>query len=283
MDRTFIRILLLLSWSAAFGKYIYIKEKKHWPGAQSYCREFHTDLAPVSSAHDIKHLRRVVTDTTENIWIGLIRNLTDREKWTWSGGGEVSTRFWAQNEPNDKDQEEHYGMMRNFSWYDVSFYPEFTFVCYNPVVVLQKMTWEEALDYCRENHNDLASVASDTEMSLIQRKLGKYYMMDFWIGLHFFPRHWLWVDGQSLHYEAWGQGGKPACPVLKQCGALRVMGRPWRSNNTASTLLTSTTTGGFSASLGTIYATTGILGESDPAVRVWEALRCEEKLPFICY
>ncbi|XP_005753159.1 dromaiocalcin-1-like [Pundamilia nyererei] len=111
---------------------------------------------------------------------------------------------------------------------------------------LKKKTWEEALKYCREHHNDLASVASETEMMLIQKELKKHNTTEHvWIGLRFLSREWLWVDKQEMGYEAWGDGGKPLCPHPKmKCGALQVTG--------------------------------GTQG-------VWEAHDCVERLNFICY
>ncbi|XP_039462901.1 dromaiocalcin-1-like [Oreochromis aureus] len=114
------------------------------------------------------------------------------------------------------------------------------------VVTEEKKAWEEAVEYCREHHNDLASVASETEMMLIQKELKKHNTTEHvWIGLRFLSRDWLWVDGEELDYEAWVEGGKPLCPHPKmKCAALQV--------------------------------TEGSLG-------VWEAHDCEERRNFICY
>uniref|UniRef100_A0A3B4ZUN5 C-type lectin domain-containing protein n=1 Tax=Stegastes partitus TaxID=144197 RepID=A0A3B4ZUN5_9TELE len=111
-------------------------------------------------------------------------------------------------------------------WHDSRDFHYDPFFCYNVVVVRQKKTWEEALEHCREHHRDLASVASEAEMALIQRELLKNVTTErVWIGLHFFPGGWLWVDGQPLGYEVWDQGGKPACPQFKrECAALQVTG-----------------------------------------------------------
>lgn len=79
-----------------------------------------------------------------------------------------------------------------------------TFFCYRAIVVEEELTWEEALDYCREHHDDLASVASETEMLLIQRELKKHNTTELsWISLCFLPGDWLLVDGQEMGYEAW--------------------------------------------------------------------------------
>uniref|UniRef100_A0A3P8P7T8 C-type lectin domain-containing protein n=1 Tax=Astatotilapia calliptera TaxID=8154 RepID=A0A3P8P7T8_ASTCA len=131
-------------------------------------------------------------------------------------------------------------------WHDA--YPGNTrpFFCYRAIVVKQEKTWEEALEYCRKHHEDLASVASETEMLLIQKELSKHNTKEVvWIGLRFLSEDWLWVDREMMDYEAWSQGGKPLCPSTKtKCGALQV--------------------------------TRGTKG-------VWEAHNCEEKLQFICY
>uniref|UniRef100_A0A3B4H6Q9 C-type lectin domain-containing protein n=1 Tax=Pundamilia nyererei TaxID=303518 RepID=A0A3B4H6Q9_9CICH len=100
------------------------------------------------------------------------------------------------------------------SWLVYS-YPR-TFFCYRAIVVGEEKTWEEALEYCREHHNDLASVASETETMLIQRELRKHNTTNnVWIGLRFLSRDWLWVDGQEMDYEAWSEEGKPLCPHPK--------------------------------------------------------------------
>uniref|UniRef100_A0A668VMQ0 C-type lectin domain-containing protein n=1 Tax=Oreochromis aureus TaxID=47969 RepID=A0A668VMQ0_OREAU len=120
------------------------------------------------------------------------------------------------------------------------------FLMSKAIVVGEEKTWEEALEYCREHHDDLASVVSETEMMLIQRELRKHNTTEHvWIGLRFLSQDWLWVDGQEMDYEAWGEGGKPLCPHPKmKCGALQV-------------------TGG--------------------SLSVWEAHDCEERRNFICY
>uniref|UniRef100_A0A8C6TZN6 C-type lectin domain-containing protein n=1 Tax=Neogobius melanostomus TaxID=47308 RepID=A0A8C6TZN6_9GOBI len=70
---------------------------------------------------------------------------------------------------------------------------------------LERLTWEEALQYCRTHHTDLASVASETEMMLIKKELSKDPSSDdVWIGLRFLAGEWLWVDGQPFSYESWG-------------------------------------------------------------------------------
>uniref|UniRef100_A0A3B1J9R5 C-type lectin domain-containing protein n=1 Tax=Astyanax mexicanus TaxID=7994 RepID=A0A3B1J9R5_ASTMX len=75
---------------------------------------------------------------------------------------------------------------------------------------LQKnMTWEEALNYCRDTYTDLASLTSYQENTLAVRKSTKAEVSHVWIGLHFVVRYWIWVDGHALEYQAWSEDEDP--------------------------------------------------------------------------
>ncbi|CAI5638587.1 unnamed protein product [Oreochromis niloticus] len=220
MNPTLTCILLLLSSSGTLSKYVHVDKIWYQDASLSYCRQYYTDLAPVNNERDIAELRKIKNDTGY-ILIGLERSSTDTNKWMWSGGGQVTRFFWASGEPRNETGR-NYGSIDNNGWHSVYTYPR-TFFCYRAIVVGEEKTWEEALEYCREHHDDLASVASETEMMLIQRELRKHNTTEHvWIGLRFLSQDWLWVDGQEMDYEAWGEGGKPLCPHPKmKCGALQ--------------------------------------------------------------
>ncbi|XP_042071130.1 snaclec subunit B-like [Haplochromis burtoni] len=252
MDLFFMCILL--SFSGIFTKYVYIEDEKNWQDALTHCRQQYTDLAPVSNEQDnlkLQQLSGILNSTSwPCIWIGAERNCSNREQWLWSGGGVTTTCFWSPGEPNDCFGVEDSGCLQKSGWNDANAQEHKAFFCYRAVVVEEQKTWEEALEYCREHHDDLASVASETEMLLIQRELKKHNPAEHvWIGLHFFSlvgqAGWLWVDRQEMDYEAWDEGGKPACPDPRmECAAIQV--------------------------------TEGTEG-------VWGAHDCEEKLNFVCY
>uniref|UniRef100_A0A8C6SVR3 C-type lectin domain-containing protein n=1 Tax=Neogobius melanostomus TaxID=47308 RepID=A0A8C6SVR3_9GOBI len=112
-------------------------------------------------------------------------------QWMWSGGTQVDQNFWKPGRTHDSPG-----------------------IIYNNIKYA-RLTWEEALQYCRTHHTDLASVASETEMMLIKKELSKYPSSDdVWIGLRFLAGEWLWVDGQPFSYESWGASVKPSCPDM---------------------------------------------------------------------
>lgn len=209
----------------------------------------------------------------------------------------MSTFFWAKWQPTNLPYK-NYGVIHKYKWYDSLSSYKNHFFCYNVVVVRQRKTWEEALKYCREHHRDLASIASETEMLLIKKELDKNLTTEHvWIGLHFFPGRWLWVDRQPLEYKAWGQEGEPSCPeVSLECGALQVTGATQNSTSTGPIPVTNGTvgTGAFHANNTKNYGVNigGVNGlnisqgsgvAADVKERVWKACDCEERLHFLCY
>lgn len=259
MEKTFSCTLLLLSWSTISSKYVYIEDKMTWHKAQSFCREHHADLAPVSNIKDNQILEEKRNDRS---WIGLYRNSTHRDKWRWSGGGEASAFFWASDQPDQEDED--YVMLYDDGWHNSCPDHKVDFFCYSPIVVRKRKTWEEAMGYCRQHHRDLASLLSETEMMLMSKKLLKTQNTEpLWIGLHFFSGKWLWVDSGTSSYKAWGQSGKPGCPDSKQvCAALRMKG----TNSMASS-----------------KDDADVAFGADDFVFEWEARNCDDQLPSICY
>uniref|UniRef100_A0A3Q0TG00 C-type lectin domain-containing protein n=1 Tax=Amphilophus citrinellus TaxID=61819 RepID=A0A3Q0TG00_AMPCI len=222
------------------------KAKKPRDEALKYCQENYIDLAPIRNEQDNLKLMEIYPKGKDYIWFGLERNLSDKNKWMWSGGGEVTWFFWDKDQPDNRNYEDCGLINEVGGWHDAYESINIPFFCYKAEVVQENKTWEEALEYCREQYDDLASVASETEMLLIQKELKKHRTTEHvWIGLRFLSRDWLWVDGQEMDHEAWGQGGKPSCPDPRmKCAGLQVTG----------------------VSQG-----------------VWKAHDCEKRLNFICY
>lgn len=258
MEKTFFCILLLLCWATTSTKYVYIDDKKTWVQAQEHCRQNYTDLAHVSVEKDNQRLQE---KNLEPSWFGLHRDPIIRNRWLWSGGGEVSKFYWGGRQPDDRSGED-YGKLYSDGWHDSTDGSKEPFLCFNPIVVTEQKTWEEAIRYCRQHHNDLASLLSETESMLIGKALLKTNIMQpVWIGLHFFSGKWLWVDGEMSDYKAWSDPGEPMCPKFKQvCAALQTKSVV----PNAEAIL--------EAGLYSLVV-----------LREWKACNCDDRLPFICY
>ncbi|KAK7893207.1 hypothetical protein WMY93_022359 [Mugilogobius chulae] len=218
----YVNVPIPMSWHLA-QLYCEINYTDLAPITQLYCTTNYTDLAPVSNQRDRDDLHDLCA---YKCWIGLMRNPVNPDVWEWSGGANVSANFWGEGEPNGRNSGENVAIMNKGEWYVSLPSLPHPFFCYKVHAVRQRKTWYEALDYCRQNHQDLASVASETELMLMGKELRKELStQNIWIGLQFLAGEWVWVDGQTFSFESWGPNPKPTCRSIDySCGAIKVSG-----------------------------------------------------------
>ncbi|XP_047437315.1 lithostathine-1-beta-like [Mugil cephalus] len=86
------------------------------------------------------------------------------------------------------------------------------FFCYDDKVILvkEKMRFDEALFYCRENYNDLVSITNLDEQRWIQERAKNASTPFVWLGLRYTcsPYSWFWVSGEVVSYKNWASDGK---------------------------------------------------------------------------
>ncbi|KAJ8365991.1 hypothetical protein SKAU_G00148220 [Synaphobranchus kaupii] len=84
------------------------------------------------------------------------------------------------------------------------------FICYddNLILVKQNKTWDEALTYCRQHHDDLVSVTTETLQHWVKRRAENASTSHVWLGLRFSCtlRFWFWVNSEGLCYDNWALG-----------------------------------------------------------------------------
>uniref|UniRef100_A0A3B5A0N6 C-type lectin domain-containing protein n=1 Tax=Stegastes partitus TaxID=144197 RepID=A0A3B5A0N6_9TELE len=230
MERIIFLILFCIAFEGVMGKHIHIPHRLNWTDAQAYCRRHHIDLSFFDSQHDIDKLQKDVGGSISTGWIGLQRDPTSTPTWKWSRGGHVTYENWGSEQPNNCRGRENNGVIHsNGKWYDRNGNLFYTFYCIDVTVVEEKMSWEDALSYCRERQADLPSLTSMTDLLLTQTET--YYITErLWIGLRFLSDRWMWMNGVPLEDEAWPQAGGQdhQCPIRKRCGALTMYGL-WES------------------------------------------------------
>uniref|UniRef100_A0A3P9JM50 C-type lectin domain-containing protein n=1 Tax=Oryzias latipes TaxID=8090 RepID=A0A3P9JM50_ORYLA len=183
--------------------YHYVNKNMTWTGAQQHCRDKYTDLATVSTMADMEQLREIHSEKIE-IWIGLFKQT-----------GTNATSHCAM--PNIATKQ----------WVDMPCMSPAYFLCYNG----DKMTWFDALRYCRENHTDLISGPQLEELQkhdnptekIIQLHDGKTEgilnslssLQYIFIGL--FRDIWTWSDGSSFSFRHWNVKYNSSSEALYYC------------------------------------------------------------------
>uniref|UniRef100_A0A8C4DN73 C-type lectin domain-containing protein n=1 Tax=Dicentrarchus labrax TaxID=13489 RepID=A0A8C4DN73_DICLA len=167
-----------------------------WPEAQNYCREHHTDLVSgLNQLHDTDLKNKIQSQSM--LWIGLFR-----DTWRWSDGSNSSFRNWNLELFKDDDSKKCAKCaMLNGKWDSDD---------YRFVLIKKKKTWEDALYYCRENYNDLASITNLKEQRWIQQKAKNASTAFVWLGLRYTCtlEFWFWVSDEVVGYKNWASGGR---------------------------------------------------------------------------
>ncbi|XP_038148051.1 macrophage mannose receptor 1-like [Cyprinodon tularosa] len=188
-------------------QYIIVDELKNWAGAQSYCRDHHTDLATLENMEDVRMLADLGASlaNSSEVWIGLYADMN----WTWSisdGDQQEEKQFWNwyTAEPNNEFGRESCAAIDiDGSYYDVPCSLTLGTLCveeketrkfqYNN----QERTWSEAQSYCRERYTDLANIRDTSENQRIKNLITR----PVWMGLYRDP--WKWVEGRKSSFRFW--------------------------------------------------------------------------------
>ncbi|KAK6466248.1 C-type mannose receptor 2-like, partial [Huso huso] len=203
MEKLVLLMLLLAGICAVasdhFRKYHFVKDRKSWFDAQSYCREKHTDLATIESQEETEKLN--ISAGFTDAWIGLYY---DKENWQWSNGDNVSYYNW-------KSILSCTSVDSNGEWVDSDCNnTKYSFICYNESCkdasctkyhfVATAMNWSTAQTHCRDKYTDLATVHSQEEV----KQLLDILNMDTnaWIGMYRdVSENWQWSNGDEVTYN----------------------------------------------------------------------------------
>ncbi|XP_016335127.1 secretory phospholipase A2 receptor-like [Sinocyclocheilus anshuiensis] len=222
MKASVIVLLFLSLFGLNVSVYRYhflVNETLSFQEAQKHCTQ-HSDYLSTVRSKDLQDLSSNSLIKEDYFWIGVQRDSADYYKWIWSEGGEATITFWAYGQPY------YYycgAVHKNtLTLFALPCKTHLRFYCmkvYELIVVHQKSTWEEALEYCRQNYIDLAIINSEDIMEEAKINSTVADTDEMWTGLRFLAGHWFWVNGAGFDYNVWSSGGEIQCPAMNQrCG-----------------------------------------------------------------
>ncbi|KAI9536674.1 hypothetical protein NQZ68_031749 [Dissostichus eleginoides] len=212
-----LQLVILLLASSSFTlcsevvrQYHLMNVEKGWEDAQTYCREYFTDLVTIRSHEDMETLIKLtnVINVPSEIWIGLKK--TGMGTWSWSVGEKTRSAGYSNWAASPASSHHCGGMGGDGKWFGWLCNTIRPFVCHGGEtpgrmhVVLVEKNWRDAQTYCRLNYFDLASARSETENDALQQIMSSSSMSSVWFGL--FRDEWQWSDQSNSSFRHWEPG-----------------------------------------------------------------------------
>ncbi|ROL29797.1 Macrophage mannose receptor 1, partial [Anabarilius grahami] len=203
-----------------------------WTEAQSFCKKFHQDLATVQSDQDRAQIKEIASSMSLTAWMGLYDGLC---AWRWSFQDQnlVFTN-WGLNEDTTSNTQRKCGVIKDSgTWHTDSCDEQKDFFCYTGnnsgqkfILFKNRLTWRDALHYCRRDYNDLAIIRDLTDNKYMEDLLATYSIFEGWIGLS--KNLWLWSDQSSVSWLSlkWISGepnnnsGNEKCGFVQETGLI---------------------------------------------------------------
>ncbi|TTA11854.1 C-type lectin mannose-binding isoform [Bagarius yarrelli] len=201
----------------------------NWTAAQSYCKANYTNLAVIATREENLKVREIANNLRTTFWIGMNRTAKLSETWQWCNREPTGIYNWRVNEPNNNLDNEDCVSVTTSGWNDSPCSSTSDFLCdWNIIFVQEIMTWEEALKYCKTYYKGMASLSTETKMTLAESETAQSGTARVWTGLRFLDGKWFWLSNEQID----SQVSVSECPALQyHCGARNVMKNMWENRH----------------------------------------------------
>ncbi|KAL0967011.1 hypothetical protein UPYG_G00303400 [Umbra pygmaea] len=238
------------------------KEQKTWFEAREYCKAIGGDLLSVHSDADMQPLMKY---RFSSAWIGLSAQ-DPNVGYVWTDGSPVSYQKWRTGQPDNWKNAESCAEMRRWfrynDWNDLNCEDYNDWLCeirkgvtphpppnnvpeYNVTedgwleyggsqyyFNSQMLPMEDARDYCRLRHGDLAVINGLTENTFLWKKINKEMLGMHYIGLTVdLNRSFGWLDGSPVVFYRWDINQPDFRNNDENCVAMTTSMGFWRDYN----------------------------------------------------
>ncbi|XP_056091684.1 macrophage mannose receptor 1 [Rhinichthys klamathensis goyatoka] len=147
-------------------KYILVNELKSWREAQSYCRQFHTDLVSVRNPDENLQIQKLIP--AEVSYIGLYW-----DAFGWSDGDTSSFRNWDPNQPDGSGECVAQQLQDLRLWDDQTCSSPKPFFCYEIAVFKQVLRLELGSNQNLNDPDVKATILQEIQQSLISQGMSE--------------------------------------------------------------------------------------------------------------
>ncbi|XP_051974106.1 uncharacterized protein LOC127637196 [Xyrauchen texanus] len=156
-------------------------------------------------------------------WIGLLR-----DDFEWVDGGKSAYRKYPLDQPSGTG---NVTILPGGHWTKLPNTNNFNALCYKSHIHVsnEKMSWENALDYCDNNGNTsgLLRIESKDDQIETERELRRRNISGpVWVGLRQSRLFGFWIWSNGLHvgpWTNWKGGSQPEHQMSHHCGAIEKM------------------------------------------------------------
>nr|XP_048316812.1 macrophage mannose receptor 1 [Myodes glareolus] len=212
-----------------------------WHQARESCKQQNAELLSVTEIHEQTYLTGLTSSLSSGLWIGL-NSLSFSSGWQWSGGSPFRYLNWLPGSPSSEPGKSCVSLNpgKNAKWENLECVQKLGYICkkgnntLNPFIIpsasdvptgcpsqwwpyaghCYKIHREEkkiqryALQACRKEGGDLASIHSIEEFDFIFSQLGYDPQDELWIGLNDIKiqMYFEWSDGTPVTFTKWLRG-----------------------------------------------------------------------------
>ncbi|KAG9278088.1 C-type mannose receptor 2-like, partial [Astyanax mexicanus] len=127
IDTSCTNMFKFICYSEPLGKFVLVKIASNWRDAETYCRQYYTNLATIHSDQEQQDVRDLLTDS-DIVWIGL-----GFDNWLWSDGSKTTFRYWHPGQPYSATDDGNCAMVSTSwggDWDDTACNGVMSFMCY---------------------------------------------------------------------------------------------------------------------------------------------------------